>query len=235
MKIKVLRIVTILTVLFVTTNCTSQKGKEKMTKDFSEEELEKDYELKSQGLERILGKPDSIVGHAIIPFEVGGAVDMYYYPNGIKGTGFATMELIQPDGTGPIPNRIGTYELVAFTKLDYISDTVKTDPFNLIERRICGIFSSTGVYSFDAKLEPGETMEIPMKGEPNICIVFDEYKPNNKGFIIGNRKHGLLLVIEVLRDEMEYAMENGSDLLLKKLKDHGYYPYSDLDRPSVLK
>ena len=196
--------------------------------------FEKDYELKSKGLERILGKADSIVGHAIIPFEIGGAVDMYYYPNGIKGTGFATMKLIQPDGSGPVPNRNGTYELVAFTKLNYISDTTETNPFNLIERRACGIFTAIGNYSFEAKLEPGETMEIPRDGEANRCIVFDEYRPDNKNFLIGDRKHGLLLVIEVFRDEMEYAMENGSDKLLTKLKEKGHYPYSDLDRESVL-
>jgi len=106
-----------------------------MGKEFTDEDFEKDYELKSKGLERILGQVDSLVGHAIIPFEVGGTVDMYYYSKAIKGTGFATMELIQPDGSGPVPNRNGTYELVAFTKLANVSDTIETNPFNLIERR----------------------------------------------------------------------------------------------------
>src|SRR5918912_1106382 len=78
---------------------------------FSDEDYEKDYELKSKALEDILGKMHNLVGHAIIPFAVGGAVDMYYFPNHISGTGFATMELLEPDGTGPLPNRLGTYEL----------------------------------------------------------------------------------------------------------------------------
>jgi len=78
-------------------------------------------------------------------------------------------------------------------------------------------------------------MEIPRDGEANRCIVFDEYRPDNKDFLIGDRKHGLLLVIEVFRDEMEYAMENGSDKLLTKLKEKRFYPYSDLDRESVLR
>jgi len=89
-------------------------------KEFTDEEHEQDYELKKQGLEHILGEMHDIVGHAIIPFAIGGAVDMYYFPNHIKGTGFATMELLEPDGTGPLPNRLGTYELVAFTKYDFI-------------------------------------------------------------------------------------------------------------------
>ena len=213
--------------------CTGQNA-EKMTREFTEEEFEKHYEMKSKGLEEVLGKSNDLVGHAIIPFEIGGAVDMYYYPNGIRGTGFATMELIQPDGTGPIPNRNGTYELVAFTKLPYTSDTTETHPFNLIERRTCGIFTAIGSYSFEAKLEPGETMEIPDDEGQNKYVIFDDYKPDKKDFLIGDMKHGLLLVIEVFRDEMEYAMENGSKELLKKLKERGYYPYSDLDRPSVI-
>ena len=85
-------------------------------REFTEQEHELDYEQKSKGLENVLGKMHDLVGHAIIPFAVGGAVDMYYFPNHIKGTGFATMELLEPDGTGPLPNRLGTYELVAFTK-----------------------------------------------------------------------------------------------------------------------
>ena len=235
-------------IILTTISCSNQNGQENMNifkklfgkkevkKEFTQEEYDKDYELKSAGLEKVLGKSHNLVGHAIIPFAIGGAVDMYYYPNGIKGTGFATMELIQPDGTGPIPNRNGTYELVAFTKLDYSEDTTQTSPFNLIERRICGIFTTTGNYSSEAKLEPGETCEVPgNEGEETSCIVFDEYKPDNIEFMIGNNKHGLLLVIEVFRDEMEFAMNNGSGKLLEKLKDKGYYPYSDLDRESVLK
>ena len=206
-----------------------------MTREFTAEEFDRHYEQKSKGLEAVLGKSHNLVGHAIIPFEVGGAVDMYYYPNGLKGTGFATMELIQPDGTGPVPNRNGTYELVAFTRLPYTSDTTETHPFNLIERRTCGIFTAIGSYSFEAKLEPGETLEIPEEDGPNKCIVFDEYNPGDKDFFIGDKRHGLLLVIEVFQEEMEYAMESGSAELLKKLKAKGYYPYSDLDRPSVIK
>jgi hypothetical protein len=228
-----LRMIITLTTLLLTVMCTGQKA-ENMIKEFTDEEFDKHYEMKSKGLEEILGKSHNLVGHAIISFEIGGTVDMYYYPNGIKGTGFATMELIQPDGTGPVPNRNGTYELVAFTKLPYTSDTTETHPFNLIERRTCGIFTAIASYSFEAKLEPGETMEIPEDDGQNKCIVFDEYKPDNKEFLIGNQKHGLLLVIEVFRDEMEYAMENGSQELLKKLKAKGYYPYSDLDRRSVI-
>jgi len=241
------RIFALVLIILTTIGCSNQNGegnmnilkkifgKKEIKKEFTQEEYDKDYELKMVGLEHVLGKSYHLVGHAIIPFEIGGAVDMYCFPNGIKGTGFATMELLKPDGTGPIPNKLGTYELVAFTKHDIVEDREDTNPFNLIERRLCGILTSIGFYSFQAKLEPLETCEVPQsEGEPNICLLFDEYNPDGKEFLIGNRKHGLLLIMEIYRDEMEFAMNNGTGKLIEKLQEKGYYPYSDLDRKSVI-
>jgi hypothetical protein len=85
-------------------------------------------------------------------------------------------------------------------------------------------------------LEPLETCELPLhEGEPNLCLIFDEYKPDGKEFKIGDKRHGLLLIVEVFREEMEYAMANGTGKLIEKLKRKGYYPYSDLNRESVIK
>lgn len=209
--------------------------KEPVRREFSDEEFEIDDELKTQGLENILGPMADIVGHAIIPFEIGGAVDMYYFPNHIKGTGFATMELLDPDGKGPLPNRLGTYELVSFTNKDYEQSEDPQTPFNLIERKICGIHTSIGMYSSMAVLNPNETCEIPNdEGEENTCIVFYLYEPDGKQFMIGNRKHHLLLCLQIFSSEMEYSRKKGSEELLKKLKEAGHYPYSDLDRQPVV-
>ena len=204
--------------------------------EFSEEEYERHYEAKQAALEDILGPMHGLVGHAIIPFQVGGAVDMYYFPNGIPGTGFATMELIEPDGSGPKPNRVGTYELLTFTKQRMPLEEQKSEEhhFNKIERRMCGIMTAIGFYSYEAVLNPGDTVEVPgEEGEPNKCLILDEYNKNGKVFIINGKKHCLLLCIEVFRSEMEYAMKNGSSVVLNKLKERGYYPYSDLDRKPI--
>lgn len=217
----------------------------------SDDEAERFYRLKRQGLEQILGKMHDLVGHAIIPFQIGGAVDMYYFPNALPGTGFVTMELIEPDGSGSQPSRIGTYELVAFTKYK-IQDNLgayKVMPFRQaeeepssekaafekIERRMCRIFTEVGRYSFGAILNPYETIEVPwLKGEEMPCLILDEYIAPEGIFTIGKQKHGLLLIIEVFRREMEHAMKYGSRRVLEKLKAQGYYPYSDLDRPPVV-
>jgi hypothetical protein len=203
-------------------------------KEFTEQEYEQDNKLKSKGLESVLGEMYDLVGHAIIPFAVGGAVDMYYFPKHIKGTGFATMELLAPDGTGPLPNKLGTYELVAFTKHDYNNSEETPSPFNVIERKFCGLFTRIGFFSRQAVLNPSETCEVPDgEGKESSCLVFDLYEPDNKKFNIGDRQHHLLLCIEVFRSEMEFSRAGGSEQLFERLKQAGHYPYSDLDRQPV--
>lgn len=200
---------------------------------FSQEQYDKDYEDKLQGLEHVLGKMHGMVGHAIIPFSIGGAVDMYYFPHHITGTGFVTMELLDPDGNGPAPNVLGTYELLAFTKEPINDNREITTPFDAIERRFCGIFTMIGNYSPEAVLNPGETCEIPSDKGPNKCIVFDRYRPEGRDFNIGDREHHLLLIIEVFASELAFARQHGSAALLDRLREAGHYPYSDLDREAV--
>jgi hypothetical protein len=203
-------------------------------REFSPEEFELDYDLKTKGLEYVLGEMHNLIGHAIISFEVGGAVDMYYFLKHIKGTGFATMELLDPAGQGPLPNEFGTYELVAFTKYEYGNRDDPNTPFNLIERKICGIFTAIGNYSQEAVITPNDTCELPNDNEENTCLIFDLYEPDEKKFMIGKRKHHLLLCLQIFRSEMGYARENGAVSLFEKLKSSGHYPYSDLDREPVV-
>lgn len=215
--------------------CTSQSSQ---TQEFSPDEYSRYGEAKQAALERLLGPMHNMVGHAIVPFGVrGGTVDMYYFPKGIPGVGFATMELIEPDGSGPKPNRIGTYELVTFTRLKMPPSDREADenqPFNKIEDRMCRMMTAIGLYSSQAVLNPGETCEIPLEeGKPNLCLIFDECKKDGAGLEIEGRKHCLLLCMEVFRSEMEYAMRHGSAVVLQKLKEAGYYPYSDMDRKPV--
>jgi hypothetical protein len=204
---------------------------------FSDSEYERYYEAKCAALKRVLGEMHDIVNHALIPFAIGGALDMYYFPNVLPGTGMATMELIEPDGSGPKPNLIGTYELVAFTrrKLRLGQDVPDDDPFAKTHRRLYRILNGIARYSYEAVLNPGETCEFPAEedAEP-ACLVLDNYAPLGNAFEINGKKHCLLLVIEITRSEMEYAMEHGSEALLNKLKAKGHYPYSDLDREPVV-
>ncbi|TGJ99033.1 hypothetical protein EHQ53_12250 [Leptospira langatensis] len=174
----------------------------------------------------------NMVIHAIIPFDVGGAVDMYPFPNALEGTALVTFELIGPDGTGPLPNDFGTYELLAFTR--HKIDEDETSPFNLTERRLCGIFTRIGNYCTGAVLKPNDTIEIPGgENEPNKCLVLHEWDAQNTRFSIDGKPHGLLLLLEVFRSEMDFARANGTPELVNLLKKEGHYPFSDLDRRPV--
>jgi hypothetical protein len=53
-------------------------------------------------------------------------------------------------------------------------------------------------------------------------------------FKINRNRYGILLIIEVHREEMEFTIQNSSQEILQNLKDKGYYPYGDLDRPSAV-
>lgn len=140
------------------------------------------------------------------------------------------MELIEPDGSGPQPSRIGTYELLAFTRRK-LNDG---DAFKQIEPRLHYILTGLALYSYEAELNPYDTIEWPpLKGQPPMLIL-DNYTKPGADFVIGDIAHGLLLVIEVFRSEMTHAMAHGSEVVLSKLKDHGHYPYSDPDREPVI-
>jgi hypothetical protein len=195
-------------------------------------------ELKQKALEEALGPMYNLVGHAILAFEAGGSVDMYYFPDVLPGTAFVTQELISLDGTSPKPSRLGTYELIAFTRHPIpphqAGEPMPEGPFNDIERRFCGIFTTLGRYAEEAVINPLETGEVPRgKGRDNAYLVLDEFKPPRRQFVIHGRRHGLLLCIEIHRTEMDFARANGVPSLLTRLKRAGHYPYSDLDRAAV--
>jgi hypothetical protein len=92
--------------------------------------------------------------------------------------------------------------------------------------------NEVAAYAFRAHLEPGNTLEFPADYDDNVggrCFLIDVYAPENF-----ERSFGLMVVIEIHRDEMHFAMEVGGDALIAKLKALKVYPYSDMHRPSVL-
>jgi hypothetical protein len=195
----------------------------------SAEEYDK---AKAAALEKVLGRMHGYVGHSIIPYEIGGAVDMYYFPQPDGSTAFATMELLGFDGREPARSDVGTYELVAFTKHSVVVPD-SNPPFDAIERRLRALFTNIGGYCEKAVLNSGDTAEVPVNDdEPNACILFRTFD-GQVPFTIGSRRHGLLLVTEIFPDEMALSRAHGSDELVARLSRAGYFPRSDMDRESV--
>jgi hypothetical protein len=192
------------------------------------------YDRKSALMEEMLGKEHDIVMHAIIPYAIGGGLDLYYYPNGITGTAVATKELSELPGEGSSNDVYKCYELVMFTRhpIDLDAATDEGTPFGRAHTVINLVLTRIAQYSAQATLNPDETCEFPtdMATVGGRCLIFDGYSsyPDDQP-----AEFGLLGVIEVFRSEMAYAREHSGAKLLERLKAKGHYPYSDLDREPV--
>jgi hypothetical protein len=214
-------------------------GRKKKQPEFAgdnDEAAEMDwYNEKTGFMESVLGKEHDHVMHAIIPYSIGGGLDLYYYPNGIKGTGVATKELVDASVKGPSNKVFAAYELVMFTEnpLDLDKAKDKGSPFGSIHSSFNSLLNMIARYSSQATLNPNETCEFPqdMEHVGGKCLIFDAY-PNPQR--IGPKGLGLLLIIEIFRSEMKYAMENGGARLIHLLKQAEHYPYSDLNRDPVV-
>jgi hypothetical protein len=188
------------------------------------------YQHKSAVMETVLGEEHDMVMHAIIPYAVGGSLDLYYYPNKIPGTAVATKELSEAPGEGSANAVFKNYELVMFTRHPLsLEDASGHTPFGRAHANINSILNMIARYSAQATLNPRETCEFPKKMEVvgGKCLIFDAYSDAPADF-------GLMAVIEVFRSEMDFARANGGDELFNRLKAAGHYPYSDLDRDPVV-
>lgn len=203
-----------------------------MNEDSDEKLAQAWYDEKSALMVDVLGDEHDMVMHAMIPYVVGGGLDLYYFPNGITGTAIATKELCELPGVGSSNDVFEAYELVMFTRhalsLDDAHDP--STPFGRAHQSINAILNCIARYSAEATLNPNETCEFPADMETigGKCLIFDSYD-----FDGAQAEFGLLAIIEIHRSEMEYARSQGGKKLITRLKKAGYYPYSDLERPAV--
>jgi len=194
------------------------------------------YYIKDRYIETVMGKEHDMVGHAIIPYCIGGAFDEYYYPNYCDGTVIVTKELVNYRFNSPTNDIYNAYELVIVTrnKVHCLSGEVELEhddgPF--IE-----ILNMIGRYSTMAKLNPFETIEFPDDFEDEKlrkrCLIVDAISEPLCNAETRNNKFGLLLVMEIHRDEMEFAMQQKGKELIEMLKQKGVYPFTGINRPSV--
>lgn len=144
--------------------------------DADEEAWQRWYDHKSALMEKMLGKEHDMVMHAIIPYAIGGGLDVYYYPNGIPGTAIATKELSELPGEGSWNRVFQCYELVMFTKHSLDLDAAKDEstPFGRAHMTINAVLNRIAPYSAQATLNPNETCEFPadMPRVGGRCLIF---------------------------------------------------------------
>ncbi|MES2467507.1 MAG: hypothetical protein V4675_09420 [Verrucomicrobiota bacterium] len=190
---------------------------------------------KSKLMEAALGPEHNMVMHAMIPFAVGGFLDLYYYPHGLPGTAVATKELSELPGQGSSNEAFSSYELAMFTRHTLNLDEARDEStaFGQAHATINRVLNHMARYSVSATLNRNETCAFPveMKHVGGKCLIFDAYGIPDDGKL---RTFGILAVIEVHPSEMDFARAGGGSELIARLKNAGHYPYSDLDREPVV-
>ena len=165
-----------------------------------------------------LGKPADFVYHSPVPFEMGhdagGGADVYIYDETIPVKIYVTGNLI---GTKQKKSDAGNYELM-------ICQTVenKIGP-NLI--------SKLAYYTLEASLNSNETLEIGPYAHGNIsAVIFDKFAE----FEVNGKKLGLLVLIGITKEELEWKNEYGGEMLIQKLREKSIYPFTVYDRASIV-
>ena len=170
-------------------------------------------------IEQILGKPENVVLHSPVPFQLGwdagGRADVYLYKNHIDGVVYVTGDLI---GQKQKNSDAGNFELM-------IAHKAETEWGS-------GLISSLSYYTLDSSINSGETMSIGNYALPENtvkAIIFDKYAT----FRIGLKKYGLMLIMGITEDELEWKKQNSGTKLIEKLKEKNIYPFTDLKRRSI--
>jgi hypothetical protein len=172
-------------------------------------------------LEARFGKMDDVVGHAPVPFqfgpEAGGAADVYFFRQVAPGVVAVTAELIGRDDQ--VPSSLGNYELAICHRQD------ETWGPNLVSR--------LAHHTLEARLEPGETMDIASIAPPGSAIAALLFQDFGR-FEVRGRAAGVLLCIGITADELAACHEGRRAEVEQRLRATGIHPFTDLFRPSVV-
>ena len=187
------------------------------------DEWTKVWNARMTALTSILGKPADTVFHATIPFQfrdAGGSADVVPFPSYTAGATYVTAELTGED-VGHRPSNFGHYELMICTR----QELPKAADF--ISRLAC--------YTCDAELEAGQTMDIgEFFGDATLrAMLFAHPGKQPVHFEFLGQRYCLLLCIGITADELAFARTRSTEELLALLKQHGVFPYTTPDRPSV--
>lgn len=177
------------------------------------------YDTFVQALERELGVKDDGAIHAIIGFEFGGPPDLLLFRNApnVRGIFYVTSDLLfferQPK------NSLGRYELALCMPNE-----------NKWAQHILYKLAQASVEEvFDA----GHTADISVWVEDG-CVIKGLLFTKLVSFEFGGQLFGALLCTGVTRTELDFALEHGSEALMRRLKASGAFPVTDLNRASVI-
>lgn len=184
------------------------------------DDWQKIWDSRIAALTPILGKPADTVLHAAIPFHLGGAADVVPFPDFTPGITYVTAEMTGED-VGQRPTTIGNFELMICARQEL--------------QKAGDLISNLARYTCDAEIEPGETIDIgTFFGDTTIrALLFTHPRDQVVQFEFHGQRYGLLLCIGITAEELAFKQAHGSEGLLTLLRQHGVFPYTTPDRPSV--
>ena len=178
-----------------------------------EDDWEEIWNARAEALSRVLGPGHDQVFHAPHPFALGGQADVVAFYHHVPGVVYVTAEL-----TGKPDACYADYELMICQRSN--SDWG------------ANVISRLAPYTQQAHIGAGESMDIDSAAPPDSLIkafVFDMYRT----FTLFGQEFDLRLCLGITKAELQFKMEHGAEELLARLKSHGVYPYTDLDRGSI--
>ncbi len=176
------------------------------------------YEQFFASLEQQIGRIDTHTIVSMVGFDMGGPLNFCTIGalNESEYTTYVSCELAVC--AEQKPGEHGRYELL-----------ITCDD----ERWGRSILSEIGRMSLEVAFGDGHTLDIGAWVEENDSlqgIIFEEALVSE----IGGEGYSILRCIGITREEMEYALEHGSDALIARLQNVGVYPHTTLSRVSVI-
>lgn len=185
-------------------------------------EWEEVWNARETALKKILGKPGRSVFHAMIPLAFGGTADVVPFPKYVPGMSYVTAEMTG-QAVGQKKNKLGNYELLICSR--------KASP------DCAGLIATIARFTCEAKLQPGDTMDIDGAfGRKSAIKNLLFWHPGNKPcqFKLFEARCGLLLCLGITAKEFSFARENGPQALVDLLIQSKVFPYTTVDRKSVM-
>jgi len=182
---------------------------------------QKIWDSRIAALTPILGKPSEMVFHATVPFHLGGFADVLLFPDYIPGTTYVTADLTGEDA-GEKQSSLGNYELMVCARQEM--------------PKAADLVSRLARYTCDAKIEPGQTMDVDAFFSDSTirALLFANPRDEPVHFEFSGKRHGLLLCIGITAEELKFGRSQGTEKLLAMLKQHGVFPYTIPNRTSVV-
>ena len=179
------------------------------------------WDARLAALKRVLGRPTDKVYHATLPMYLGGFADVLPFPDFVSGMTYVTADLTG-ENVGQLPSSLGNYELMVCVREEL--------------PKAADMISRLARYTTEASLEPGSTMDLPdfFRGSVIKALFFTHPREYPVQFEFLGQQYGLLLCIGITSEELAFKHANGSGKLLSSLWHSGVFPYTVLQRKSVV-